>query len=246
VFDVAALYHFTRIADPAAVQADLRARGDALGIIGTLLIAPEGINGTIAAPTGTTLQAYTHHIVQEFGINPDDIKWSTAAEKPFGKFKVRLKREIITLNQPEANPSEACGVYVEPQDWNDLIKKPDILLLDTRNRYEIDEGTFEGAIDPGINVFSAFATYVDQHLDPEKTPNVAMFCTGGIRCEKASSYMIKKGFKNVYHLHGGILRYLEQIPSEQSLWRGTCFVFDERETLAHGLIEETSVGTRGR
>ena len=164
-----------------------------------------------------------------------EIKFSTARKMPFLRLKVRLKSEIVTLRAPEADPNRIVGTYVEPEDWNAIIEQPDMVVLDTRNAYEVALGTFEGALDPGTRTFTQFKEYVARNLDPEKHPKIAMFCTGGIRCEKASAYMLAHGFRHVYHLHGGILKYLETIPADRSRWQGECFVFDERVSLTHGL-----------
>jgi len=171
-------------------------------------------------------------------------KESYADEIPFGRLKVRLKREIVTLRRPEADPSRRVGTYVRPQDWNALISDPDVLVLDTRNAYEVGLGTFRGAVDPVTQSFGEFPDFVAANLDPTRHKRVAMFCTGGIRCEKASAYMLSQGFPEVYHLEGGILKYLETIPPEQSLWQGECFVFDERVALEHGVKPGTHVMCR--
>ncbi|KQT54760.1 hypothetical protein ASG43_04150 [Aureimonas sp. Leaf454] len=236
IWSVAALYRFVALADPARLQGEARALCEAANACGTLLVAPEGINGTIAAPEGA-MEALIEGLDGLFGIRRGELKFSNAAQKPFNRMKVRLKREIITMRAPEADPTLRVGTYVEAADWNAVIEDPDILVLDTRNRYETRVGTFEGAVDPEIDTFTEFKDFVAAHLDPARTPKVAMFCTGGIRCEKASSYMLAHGFSEVFHLKGGILQYLEDVPAEASRWQGECFVFDGRVALGHGLSE---------
>lgn len=206
------------------------------GTSGTLLLAPEGINGTIAAPEGQ-LEPVISFLEEKLGVHQGELKYSWASENPFTRFKVRLKKEIVTLRQPEADPTKKVGIYVEPEEWNDLIAQDDIILIDTRNTYETRVGIFDGAIDPQTETFTEFADYVEENLDPARVKKVAMYCTGGIRCEKASSYMLAKGFEEVYHLKGGILKYLETIPAETSKWKGECFVFDKRVAVGHGLEE---------
>ena len=164
-----------------------------------------------------------------------ELKFSTADKKPFVRLKVRLKKEIVTLGDPQVNPLRKVGTYVAARDWNDLIADPDVLLVDTRNTYEVDMGTFRGALDPRIETFGQFKDFVAANLDPARHKKVAMFCTGGIRCEKASAYLLDKGFEEVFHLKGGILKYLEDVPQDESAWQGACFVFDWRVALEHGL-----------
>ena len=233
---VAAFYRFVALGDLAFLQGAARCICEAAGACGTLLIAPEGVNGTIAAPGGALAPA-VESLDRLFGIRRGELKFSAATEKPFARLKVRLKREIITLKAPEADPVLRAGTYVEPADWNRLIADPDVLLLDTRNRYETSVGTFAGAVDPGIDTFTQFKGFVERALDPARHRKVAMFCTGGIRCEKASAFMRAKGFESVFHLKGGILRYLEEVPREESRWKGACYVFDGRVAVGHGLAE---------
>ncbi len=224
---VAAIYKFVKLPDCAALRAPLLAQCNALDITGTLLLAEEGINGTIA---GT--RAGIDRILQYLRSDPRlaDLghKESAADHPPFYRMKVKLKKEIVTMGVPGIDPTERVGHYVKPEDWNALISDPDVLLVDTRNDYEVAVGTFKGAVDPRITTFREFPDYVKKHFNPDKQPRVAMFCTGGIRCEKASAYMLQQGFPEVYHLQGGILKYLENVPAEQSLWQGECFVFDQR------------------
>lgn len=234
-YHIAALYHFTPISDCAALRAQLQAAFAPLGLCGTLLIAPEGINGTLAAPGAAAISAMLATLAQATGLPIAEVKHAVAASKPFNKLKLRLKREIITFNQPQANPNRLAGTYVAPQDWNKLIADPDVTVLDTRNLYETAIGTFAGAVDPQIAQFTEFADFVRARLDPAKNKKIAMFCTGGIRCEKASAFMRAEGFAEVYHLKGGILKYLEEVPPSESRWEGACYVFDKRVAVEHGL-----------
>ena len=233
---VAALYRFVNLDDLPALRTELKELCDKNGVCGTLLLAPEGINGTIAAPPDG-LDAVMRFLDERLEVSKGEVKYSHATEKPFMRMKVRLKKEIVTLRAPEANPAERVGTYVAPEDWNSLISGPDVVLIDTRNRYETEVGIFKGAIDPEIDSFTEFKDFVAKKLDPSKQKKIAMFCTGGIRCEKASSYMLAHGFENVFHLKGGILKYLETVPADESLWQGECFVFDKRVAVAHGLEE---------
>ena len=242
-YKVAALYKFTPIEDIEALRKEIYAYTDenAPSICGTLLLAPEGINGTIAAHPKDMdkIIAFLDDKLQilHAGNTIGEFKYSHASEQPFNRFKVRPKKELITLRKPEADPNKRVGTYVEPEDWNDLINDPDVILVDTRNDYETKVGIFEGAIDPDMKIFTEFPDWVEENLDPAKDKKVAMFCTGGIRCEKASSYMLAHGFENVYHLKGGILKYLETVNEEDSKWKGDCFVFDQRVAVGHGLKE---------
>ncbi len=232
MYTVAALYRFSNV-DAPRLQAACKSYFAELGLCGTLLVAPEGINGTLAGDQAS-IDAMLDFLAGETGLDRRDVKFSTADEKPFDRLKIRLKREIITFKQPAATPDNV-GDYVSAQDWNALISDPDTLLLDTRNTYETAVGVFEGAIDPGISSFTQFADFVRTELAGEKHRKVAMYCTGGIRCEKASAFMKAEGFPEVYHLKGGILKYLEDVPADQSKWRGECYVFDKRVTVCHGL-----------
>ncbi|HPF78402.1 MAG TPA: rhodanese-related sulfurtransferase, partial [Alphaproteobacteria bacterium] len=224
---VAAMYRFVALDNLPTLQKEIRAVCDQNDICGTLLIAPEGINGTIAGPE-QGIENIIDFLDKKTGIKSASLKYSSAEEKPFRRMKVRLKKEIVTLKAPEADPTKLVGTYVQPAEWNDLINDPEVTLIDTRNDYETAVGIFKGAIDPDIETFTEFKDYVHKNMDPKKQKKVAMFCTGGIRCEKASSYMLAHGFEEVYHLQGGILKYLEEIPAEKSLWQGDCFVFDRR------------------
>lgn len=234
---VAALYRFVPLDDLPALRAEVQEFCAENGVYGTLLLAPEGINGTIAAAPDR-MDAVIDRLDALCGVKAGELKYSTASKQPFKRLKIRLKKEIITMRAPEADPSRLAGTYVEAQDWNALIADPEVVLLDTRNDYEVECGTFAGAIDPRIQTFTGFKDYVQHNLDPQKHKKIAMFCTGGIRCEKASAYMRAHGFETVYHLKGGILKYLETVPADRSLWRGSCFVFDERDALGHGLAEQ--------
>jgi len=231
---VAAVYKFVKLADCAALRAPLQAQCDALGITGTLLLAEEGINGTIAG-TRSGIDRILAYLRSDPRLADLEHKESSADLQPFYRMKVKLKKEIVTMGVPGIDPTELVGQYVKPEDWNALINDPGVLLVDTRNDYEVDVGTFKGAVDPRITTFREFPEYVKNNFDPEKQPRVAMFCTGGIRCEKASAYMLQQGYAEVYHLQGGILKYLEKVPAEQSLWQGECFVFDQRVAVGQGL-----------
>ncbi len=233
---IAALYRFVEIAEPVDMQKTIKEYCLEFGICGTILIAPEGINGTIAGHP-ESLPQIVEILEDLLEINKGEVKYAEADHKPFRHMKVRLKKEIVTMRQPDVDPTTSVGTYVEPKDWNALINDPDLIMLDTRNDYETAIGMFKGATDPDTKVFTAFADYVEKNLDPKKHKKVAMYCTGGIRCEKASSYMLTQGFEEVYHLKGGILKYLEDVPEEESLWEGSCFLFDRRVGVAHGLKE---------
>jgi len=238
-YKVAALYRFVTVTDLEKHQEALRAIEEQYDICGTILIAPEGINGTIGSSNGG-VDVALDYLDKHFEIMKGEVKFSTSSKRPFLRFKVRIKSEIVTLRQPQADPSKQVGTYVEPQDWDKLVNDPDVLLLDTRNDYETKIGMFKGAVDPNIKTFTQFVDYVRENLDPKKQKKIAMFCTGGIRCEKASSFMLAEGFEEVYHLKGGILKYLETIPADQSSWDGECFVFDRRVGVGHGLTEGTA------
>jgi len=235
---VAALYQFAALPDFRELREPLRALAAELGIKGSMLLAHEGINGTVAGGDDG-IDVFVRELQHGplFGGRLDnlELKFSTAAEMPFQRLKVRLKKEIVTLGDAAVDPTRLVGTYVEPSGWNALISAPDTLVIDTRNAFEVAMGTFEGAIDPGIKSFGQFKDFAAEKLDPAKHRRIAMFCTGGIRCEKASAYLLARGFDEVYHLKGGILRYLEGVPEQDSRWRGECFVFDERVALGHGL-----------
>ncbi len=231
---VAALYHFTPFPDPQALKAPLARIACANGVRGTLLLAREGINGTIAGPRAG-IDAVLAHIRALPGCATLEWKESTAATMPFGRMKVRLKREIVTMGQPDIDPTAAVGRYVAPQDWNALIQDPDVAVIDTRNDYEVQIGTFAGAVDPGTKSFRDFPAWWRENAHRFHNKRIAMFCTGGIRCEKSTNFLLAEGVPEVFHLKGGILKYLEDIPEDESLWQGECFVFDKRVSLGHGL-----------
>ena len=231
---VAALYNFIKIENTQTIGDDLLAICKQNKIKGTLILAPEGINGTVAGSRDAIdfLKAFLDQINLTSGM---EYKESNAQTMPFYRMKVRLKKEIVTLGVVGVDPTERVGTYLNPKEWNDLLTDPDVVLLDTRNDYEVEMGTFKGAINPKTETFREFPEFVEKNIDPKKTKKVAMFCTGGIRCEKASSYMLNNGFEEVYHLKGGILKYLEEMPEDKSLWEGECFVFDHRVGIKHGL-----------
>ncbi len=232
---VAALYQFTSLPDFENHQKPLQKACDDNHVMGTLLLAAEGINGTIAGSRTGIDAVLTYIKTQIPGCDTLDHKESFAVEKPFYRMKVRLKREIVTMGVEGIDPNEIVGDYIEPEDWNEIISDPDVILIDTRNDYEVSIGTFKGAIDPETQTFREFPDWVRKNPDITKDKKIAMFCTGGIRCEKASAFMKKEGFDTVYHLKGGILKYLENMPEESSLWDGECFVFDQRVSVGHGL-----------
>ncbi|MFN4060684.1 MAG: rhodanese-related sulfurtransferase [Paracoccus hibiscisoli] len=231
---VAALYHFARLPDPGARQGPLLELCRAQGLCGTLLLAPEGVNGTIAGPRAGIL-AVLDHIRAWPGFAALDWKESGADAPPFARMKVRLKAEIVTMGQPDMDPATTTGHYVAPRDWNALIAAPDVAVIDTRNDYEVQIGTFQGAIDPGTRSFRDFPAWWQENAHRFEGKRIAMFCTGGIRCEKSTNYLISQGVDQVYHLQGGILKYLEEVPEADSAWQGDCFVFDQRVSLTHGL-----------
>jgi UPF0176 protein len=207
-------------------------------IKGTILLAAEGINGTISG-TRSSIDAILTYLKADRHFADLEHKESIATKSPFDRLKVRLKQEIVTFGVPTIDPTNLVGTYVKPQDWNQLIANPDVVVIDTRNQYEVEIGTFAGAIDPHTDSFTEFPAYVSTHLDPQQHKQVALFCTGGIRCEKATSYLLSQGFENVYHLQGGILKYLEEIPAPDSQWEGECFVFDDRVAVTYGLAPGT-------
>lgn len=231
---VAALYKFATLPDYREMQPGLHDFCVKQGLYGTLLLAEEGINGTVAG-TRAGIDALIAFLRSDQRLADLEHKESGADEMPFVRMKVKLKKEIVTLGVAGVNPNKKVGTYVAPEDWNALISDPDVVLIDTRNGYECDIGTFRGAIDPKTSTFREFPAYISLNLNPAKQKKVAMFCTGGIRCEKASSLMVAQGFEQVYHLQGGILKYLEKVPREESLWEGECFVFDQRVSVGHGL-----------
>jgi UPF0176 protein len=235
-FTLAALYQFTHFEDPALLKGPLLAKCNEWGMMGTLLLAHEGINGTIAGAK-KSVEHVIKHIRSLPGCTNLDVKFSTAVKPPFSRMKIRLKQEIVTMGEPAIDPRISVGHYVSPKDWNELISDPETLVIDTRNSYEVSTGTFKGAIDPRTTSFREFPKWFRENREKilEGKKKVAMFCTGGIRCEKSTSFLRKEGIEDVYHLKGGILKYLENVPKDESLWDGECFVFDERVTVRHGL-----------
>lgn len=238
-YQVAALYHFAPFERHKDFQAELEARCESLGICGTLLLASEGINGTIAG-SPAAIDALVQFLRDQPEFGGLEVKISQAEDRPFLRMKVRLKKEIVSMGVPSVNPSKRTGTYVEAKDWDALISQDDVVLIDTRNDYEYRIGHFSGAIDPQTRSFREFPQYVEDKLQADPETPIAMYCTGGIRCEKASAYLLDKGYKNVFHLKGGILRYLEQMPAQDSRWQGECFVFDARVSVGHGLQEGTA------
>ncbi len=232
---IAALYHFIRFPDPAALRGPLQDLADARGVRGSLLLATEGINGTIAGDRAG-IDAMLAHIRALPGCADLEHKESWSEAMPFGRMKVKLKREIVTMGQPDIDPRARVGHYLTPQEWNDLLAQPDVAVIDTRNDYEVEIGTFRGAIDPGTRSFREFPQWWEDNKDRFHNKRVAMFCTGGIRCEKSTNYLLQQGVSEVYHLKGGILKYLEEMPQDQSLWDGECYVFDQRVSVGHGLV----------
>lgn len=230
---VAAFYKFTPFHDPDGLRPPIRAVAEAGAVMGTILVATEGINGTIAGP-----ERGVHAVLAHLKTLPGcaDLEWkeSRAEEQPFRRLKVRLKREIVTLGQP-VDPNAVVGTYVAPEDWNAVVDDPDTVVIDTRNDYEVAIGTFRGAVDPQTASFGQFPQWWDENRDALEGKRIAMFCTGGIRCEKASSWLMQQGVPEVLHLKGGILKYLEDVPMSQSTWQGECYVFDDRVSVRHGL-----------
>jgi UPF0176 protein len=233
---VAAMYKFVRLSDYEEIQPRLLAFCQEQNIKGTLLLAEEGINGTVAG-SRKAIDALLNYLKSEQRLNEFEYKESLSDELPFHRMKVKLKKEIVTMGQPDIKPMETSEVRVEAKDWNALISDPDVLLIDTRNEYEFQIGSFKNAVSPETTNFREFPDYVKQQLNPEKHKKIAMFCTGGIRCEKACAYMIEQGFEEVYQLNGGILKYLEEVSADESLWEGECFVFDSRVSVDHDLAE---------
>ncbi len=237
-YTIAAFYRFVALPQPDALRDELRtlfADGD---LRGTMLIAEEGVNGTMAG-SPATIEHLLHLLAERVGMDRSEVKFSYADECPFKRLKFRVKPEIITFRNAKVDPNQP-GQYVPPAQWNALIADQDMLLLDTRNHYETEIGTFAGAVVPGTETFSDFVTYVREHLNPDTHRKVAMFCTGGIRCEKASAFLLQEGFQHVYHLQGGILKYLEEVPEQESQWHGACYVFDRRTSVEHADFKDAS------
>ncbi|HIK38721.1 MAG TPA: rhodanese-related sulfurtransferase [Geminocystis sp. M7585_C2015_104] len=230
---LASFYRFLPLENLRDLQEKMLTWCNQEGIRGTILLASEGINANIVGER-QKLDVVIDQIKKILNCEDIEVKYAPVTDYPFRKMKVKIKREIITFG-PGANPNERVGIYVAAKDWNDLISQPDVKVIDTRNEYEVKIGTFKGAINPHIHSFRQLREYIEKNLEPQKDTKIAMFCTGGIRCEKATAYMLNRGFKEVYHLKGGILKYLEEIPPEKSLWEGECFVFDDRVAVKHGL-----------
>lgn len=237
---VAALYRFVTLEDFLDLKQPIEDEMRAAQVRGTLLLAREGINGTVAGDRGG-IDRLLAFLRRDPRLEALDVKESFCDAIPFKRSRVRLKKEIVTLGVEGIDPRKAVGTYVEPRQWNELISDPDVILVDTRNDYEVAIGTFRGATNPNTRSFRQFPQFVEEHLDPEKHPKIAMFCTGGIRCEKSTALLKQRGFKEVYHLRGGILRYLEEVEEDESLWDGECFVFDGRVSVGHGLRESDHV-----
>lgn len=230
----AAFYKFVDLHDYRALRGPLLARCESLGVKGTILLAEEGINGTIAG-AADAVREVLRGIRSDARLADLEHKESGAAQMPFLRMKVRLKREIVTLGVPGVNPARAAGTYVKPHEWNELLEDPDVVFVDVRNDYEVQLGSFAGALNPRTKSFSELPDWIAREPALRSKPKVAMFCTGGIRCEKSTAYLRMAGFEQVYHLQGGILKYLETIPADQNRWQGECFVFDDRVAIAHGL-----------
>ncbi len=231
---VAALYQFKEVENAAELQQQLLALVKTINLCGTLIVADEGINGTVAGDRAAI--DVIHQFLLDQGFTTMEYKESLSSDKPFRKMKIKLKKEIVTLGV-EVKPRDLVGHYLDPKQWNELIARDDVILIDTRNDYEYKAGTFKGALDPKTESFREFPEYVKQNLEQHKDKKVAMFCTGGIRCEKSTSLLLQEGFSEVYHLKGGILKYLEETPVDESLWEGECFVFDGRTAVTHGVEE---------
>jgi UPF0176 protein len=235
MFTIAALYHFTRFPDFAALRQPLLDLGRAQGVRGSLLLAAEGINGTIAG-SRAGIDAMLAHLRALPGCTDLEHKESWSQDQPFGRFKVRLKREIVTMGQPDIDPRARVGHYLTPAEWNEMIAADDVAVIDTRNDYEVGIGTFKGAVDPETKSFREFPAWWEANRHRFHNKRIAMFCTGGIRCEKSTNYLLGQGVEDVYHLKGGILKYLEEVPQAESLWNGECYVFDNRVSVGHGLV----------
>ena len=237
MYTVCALYHFTRFDDHKALQKPLQDFCKSEGITGSLLLAQEGINGTVAGPSAASIDRLIAYIRALPGCDDFEYKLSTAQEQPFLRMKVKLKKEIVTMGQPNVDPKARVGNYCTPEEWNALISSDDVAVIDTRNDYEVAIGTFQGAVDPQTETFRDFPQWWQENKARFHNKKIAMFCTGGIRCEKSTNYLLGEGVEDVYHLKGGILKYLEEMPKEKSLWKGDCFVFDQRVSIGHGLEE---------
>lgn len=233
-FVVAALYKFVRLPDYQEIVPKLKDFCNEIGLKGTLLLAAEGINGTVSG-TREAIDKLHDYLLADSRFEGMSYKESFHEEQPFYRMKVKLKKEIVTMGVEGIDPQKIVGTYVKPRDWNALISDPEVVVIDTRNHYEYEIGTFKNALDPNTETFREFPQWIAKNLDPKKHKKVAMFCTGGIRCEKSTAYLKEQGFDQVFHLEGGILKYLEDVPAEESLWQGDCFVFDNRVAVNHSL-----------
>ena len=231
---ICALYKFTRLDDFEEIQSSLKLFLDSLNIRGTLLLAREGVNGTIAGDNDSIMKSLDY-LQKDGRLAGLEYKLSYSEKPPFKRLKVKLKKEIVTLGVSDIDPTHSSGTYVKPADWNELINDPDVVLIDTRNNYEFEIGSFKGSINPHTETFREFPAYTKNNLEKYRDKKIAMFCTGGIRCEKSTAYLKSKGFENVFHLQGGILKYLEEVKEDESLWEGECFVFDDRVAVKHNL-----------
>ena len=231
---ICALYKFTRLDDFESIQLPLKTYLDSLSIRGTLLLAREGINGTISGSKGN-LEKVLNYLQSDSRFLGLEFKYSYSNKVPFKRLKIKLKKEIVTMGLAEIDPTNSAGTYVKPKDWNELINDPDVVLIDTRNNYEYEIGSFKGAINPNTETFREFPSFTENSLEKYRNKKIAMFCTGGIRCEKSTAYLKSKGYENVFHLQGGILKYLEDVGENESLWEGECFVFDDRVAVKHNL-----------
>jgi UPF0176 protein len=231
---ICALYKFTRLDDFEEIQGPLKSFLDSLNIRGTLLLAREGVNGTIAGDNDSIMKSLDY-LQKDKRLVGLEYKFSYSEKPPFKRLKVKLKKEIVTLGVSDIDPTFSSGTYVKPADWNELINDPDVVLIDTRNNYEFEIGSFKGSINPNTETFREFPAYTKNNLEKYRDKKIAMFCTGGIRCEKSTAYLKSKGFENVFHLQGGILKYLEEVKEDESLWEGECFVFDDRVAVKHNL-----------
>ena len=231
---ICALYKFTRLDDFEEIQDPLKLFLDSLNIRGTLLLAREGVNGTIAGDNDSIMKSLDY-LQKDKRLVGLEYKFSYSEKPPFKRLKVKLKKEIVTLGVSNIDPTFSSGTYVKPADWNELINDPDVVLIDTRNNYEFEIGSFKGSINPNTETFRQFPAYTKNNLEKYRDKKIAMFCTGGIRCEKSTAYLKSKGFENVFHLQGGILKYLEEVKEDDSLWEGECFVFDDRVAVKHNL-----------
>ena len=231
---ICALYKFTRLDDFESIQLPLKIYLDSLCIRGTVLLAREGINGTISGSKGN-LEKVLNYLQSDSRFMGLEFKYSYSNKAPFKRLKIKLKKEIVTMGLAQIDPTHSVGTYVKPKDWNELINDPDVVLIDTRNNYEYEIGSFKGAINPNTETFREFPSFTENSLEKYRNKKIAMFCTGGIRCEKSTAYLKSKGYENVFHLQGGILKYLEDVDENESLWEGECFVFDDRVAVKHNL-----------